>query len=466
MNTPVIIWFRRDLRLSDNPALAAAVAAGAPVIPVYIDDIAQSPPMGGASRWWLHHSLVALDASLYGNLILRRGEPKKIIPEIMKETGASALYLNRCYDGYSVARDTEIKTALTDAGKAYHSFNASLLNEPWEITSNSGGPMRVFTPYWKKARARDFGALLSAPKNIKFHKIKSDDLADWKLLPIKPDWSGGLRHAWQPGEANAQKLTKEFLQDDLQGYADGRNIPGRDHTSRLSPHLHFGEISPRQIFHAVDIATAQNHALASDAENFRYEIGWREFSYHLLFHNPDLATKPLQPKFAQFPWLQNKKHFLAWRRGQTGFPIIDAGMRELWTTGYMHNRVRMIVASFLIKNLLLPWQKGERWFWDTLVDADHANNAASWQWVAGCGADAAPYYRIFNPVLQGEKFDPHGEYVRRWVPELADVPDKFIHQPWLLPQPPEHYPAPIIELKTSRDRALRAYKTLNPGDEI
>lgn len=469
MHTPVIIWFRQDLRLSDNPALAAALQGGAPVVPVYIHDTAQDPSWGGASLWWLHHSLTALDKSLQklgGSLILRSGDPLKIIPKLMQETNAKSIHLNRCYEPYAVARDTALKKLITDDGGEYFSFNANLLFEPWEIKNQQEKPYGVFTPFWKACQVKGgIDAPLPAPKKISFApNIKTEKLTDWQFLPTKPDWADGMRDAWEVGEGAAQKRLREFLDDGLQGYAGGRDRPDQEHVSRLSPYLHWGEISPRQIFYAVDAAVAQHHELARDAEKFKSEIGWREFSYSLLFHNPDLPSVPLQQRFNKFPWQDNKNYLHAWQRGQTGYPIVDAGMRELWVTGYMHNRVRMIVASFLVKNLLQPWQDGEAWFWDTLVDADLANNSASWQWVAGCGADAAPYFRVFNPVLQGFKFDPDGDYVKKWVPELADVPVKFIHKPWEMENPPQNYPAPIVELSASRDRALKAFEMLKSGD--
>jgi deoxyribodipyrimidine photo-lyase len=361
-----------------------------------------------------------------------------------------------------VARDSAIKKQITDSGKAYFSFNANLLFEPWEIKNLQGNPYGVFTPFWKTCLARgDIAPPTVAPDKINFASgVKSENLSDWQLLPTAPDWSGGMRAAWQPGEVGAKNRLQAFLSGGFAGYAGGRDRPDQNHVSRLSPHLHWGEISPRQIFYAADAALAAGHGTARDADKFKAEIGWREFSYSLLFHNPTLPTQPLQKRFENFPWQENAEYLRAWQRGQTGVPMVDAGMRELWHTGYMHNRVRMIVASFLVKNLLQPWQAGEQWFWDTLCDADLANNSASWQWVAGCGADAAPYFRIFNPFLQGAKFDPNGDYVRQWIPEISHVPNKFIHTPWLLPNPPREYPAPVVDFPMSRDRALKAFEVL------
>jgi len=459
MNTkPAIIWLRQDLRLSDNPALSHAVASGRPVVCLYLlDDVTPGAHrMGGASRWWLHHSLLALDAALKkkgGGLTLRHGEAAKIIPALVKETGADSIVWNRCYEPFAVARDTALKTALTDQGITVESFNGALLAEPWELKTGGGTPFRVYTPFLRALRARpEPAAPLRAPAKIKFHAAKSDVLKSWKLLPTRPDWSEGFEGT--PGEDGAHEALYDFL-DHVSGYGTARDIPGKEGTSRLSPHLHFGEISPCQVWHAVRAREA-----AQDTEKFLSELGWRDFNHQLLFHNPHLPARAYDARFDGMKWRTSEKDFKAWSRGQTGVPIVDAGMRQLWQSGWMHNRVRMIVASFLIKHLMLDWRKGERWFWDTLVDADLANNAANWQWVAGSGADASPWYRIFNPVLQGEKFDPAGAYVRRFVPELADVPDKFIHRPWDAPMPPANYPAPIVDLAAARDRALAAFKAL------
>ncbi|MFN9163664.1 MAG: cryptochrome/photolyase family protein, partial [Alphaproteobacteria bacterium] len=343
------------------------------------------------------------------------------------------------------------------------SFNASLLREPWEMKTGSGGPYRVFTPFWRAAREQ-LGTVetTARPKAIPAPATwpASDKLTAWKLLPTKPDWATGFTPLWTPGEQGARKRLDGFLSRTIAGYAANRDRPDIEATSRLSPHLHFGEISPRQLWKAAT-AAAQSQGQETNTDKFLAEVGWREFSYHLLYHFPHLPERNYKESFDAFPWDDNETNFRKWCRGQTGYPIVDAGMRELWTTGFMHNRVRMVAASFLIKHLLIPWQKGEAWFWDTLVDADLASNSASWQWVAGSGADAAPYFRIFNPVMQGEKFDPDGAYVRKWVPELASCSPKFIHRPWDAPDFARlRYPAPMVDHATARDRALKAFKTL------
>ena len=391
---PVIVWFRQDLRLSDNPALRAAAGTGAPIIPLFVldDDAPGDWKWGGASRWWLHHSLASLDKSLDGHLMLRRGDAAKVVATLARESGASTVFWNRCYEPFAVERDTALKAALTQDGVAVESFNGALLHEPWELKTKTGDkPFRVFTPFWNAMCERHVAAAHPAPRNLKLQRAKSDTLKDWKLLPTKPDWSKGFD--WTPGEKAAHEALHDFL-DDVADYKTARDLPDRDGTSRLSPHLHWGEISPRQIWHAV-----QAHGHSEGAQTFLKELGWREFCTQLLFHNPALPTKPLDIRFTKFKWCSSEKDFRAWTRGQTGVPIVDAGMRQLWQTGWMHNRVRMIVASFLIKHLGIHWQRGEEWFWDCLVDADLASNSANWQWVAGCGADAAPFFRIFNPCL-------------------------------------------------------------------
>ncbi len=468
-----LLWFRLDLRLADNPALAAAVARGRPVVPVFVldDEDAGELAAGGASRWWLHQSLDRLAKALRERgttLVLRRGPAVQTIERLVAETGADAVFWNRRYEPWATTRDERIKSSLKARGVEARSFNAGLLREPWEVATGSGGPYRVFTPFWKALRATvPDEAPVAAPDRIPAAPTvpPGDDLATWTLTPSRPDWAGGLREAWEPGEAAARDRLSEFLGGAVRDYAARRDRPGEPGTSRLSPHLHFGEIGPRQVWHA---ATARHDGNGTD--RFLSEIAWREFSYHLLYHFPTLPTAPLRPQFAGFPWADDPAGRRAWQRGRTGYPIVDAGLRELWSTGWMHNRVRMIAASFLIKDLLIPWQDGERWFWDTLVDADLASNAASWQWVAGCGADAAPYFRVFNPSLQGVKFDPDGDYVRRWVPELARLPAAAIHTPWEA-RPLDladagirlghDYPRPIVDHKAARERALTLFHGLS-----
>ncbi|HTP77210.1 MAG TPA: deoxyribodipyrimidine photo-lyase [Rhizomicrobium sp.] len=464
---PVICWFRQDLRLADNPALAAAQADGSPIVALFVLDD-ETPGIwraGGASRWWLHHSLQSLGDSLEeigGSLVLRRGRAESVVCGLADEMGAKAVVWNRAYEPYAIERDKRLKAALLARGIGAESFGGSLLREPWEVRTAAGTPFKVFTPYWRAGFAQwQPSPPLPAPTSLRsaIAAIESESLADWNLTPSNPDWSGGLRTAWHPGEPSAQFQLSGFLAR-LSEYAGSRDAPAAAATSRLSPHLHFGEISPRQIWHAVS-----SQPPSSSAEKFLSEIGWREFSHHLLFYNPQLPHAPLDPKFAAFPWSSDAEKFVRWTRGRTGFPIVDAGMRELWATGWMHNRVRMIAASFLVKQLGVDWRRGAEWFWDTLVDADLANNSASWQWVAGCGTDAAPFFRIFNPVLQGEKFDPHGAYVRRWVPELQLMPDEFIHKPWTAPSElrkgAKSYPEPIVDLAAARARALEAYRSLS-----
>jgi deoxyribodipyrimidine photo-lyase len=457
------------LRLADNPALIAAAKRDAPIVAVYVlDDYAPRKwKMGGASRWWLHHSLISLTADLRQlgiALILRRGSAQTIIPELAAEIGASAVFWNRCYEPFAVARDTTIKSALTDAGVKVESFGAALITEPWTVKTQSGMPFRVFTPFWNALQkdhrpAKPFGA----PKFRRaFQQVSGVDLGDWHLLPTRPNWAAGFGEDWTPGEAGAQRQLKIFIEDGLRNYPSTRNLPGIEGVSRLSPYLHWGEISVRQVWHAIDL-----HAGGDGA--YLRELAWRDFAYQLLWQFPDLPEKPFHEEFGAFPWREDAETLKAWQTGQTGYPFVDAGMRQLWATGWMHNRVRMVVASFLVKHLLLPWQAGEDWFWDCLVDADLANNAMNWQWVAGSGADAAPYFRIFNPVLQGEKFDKGGDYVRRWVPEIAGLPDKWLHRPW---EAPENvlakagislgriYPRPMVNHETARQRALEALKTI------
>jgi deoxyribodipyrimidine photo-lyase len=471
MTAPVILWFRHDLRLVDHAALIAAAAAG-PVIPLYIldDETAGAWRQGAASRWWLHRSLESLGERL--PLVLRRGRADAEIAALLRETGASAVYFTRDYAPWSGTLEQAVKAACDAAGAGCRRFGGFLLHEPEAIRTGQGGPYKVYTPFSRACLAAGEPKPARPVPEIERWEgtVPSDRLAEWQLLPMKPDWAAGFQTAWQPGEAGARARLADFLDEGLEHYADERDRPDRDVTSKLSAHLHFGEISPAQCWQAVRAAQgAAGGRLDRAAEKFLKELLWREFSYHLLHHWPELPEKPFRPEFADFPWADDQAGLSAWRKGLTGYPIVDAGMRELWATGIMHNRVRMIAASFLIKDLLVPWREGERWFWDTLVDADIASNAASWQWVAGCGADAAPYFRIFNPVLQGEKFDPHGAYVRKWVPELAGLPDAVIHRPWQAPHHVlsaagvvlgRHYPHPLVDHGGARDRALAALKSI------
>ena len=469
-----IVWFRRDLRLTDNPALSAACEQSRHVVALYVhapeEDGEWAP--GGASRWWLHHSLAALDKALRdrgGHLCLRRGESLGTLLEVARETGAARVFWNRLYDPATVARDTSIKAALREAGLHCESFNAALLHEPWEIRTGQGEPYRVFTPFWRGCVAR-LDALprpLPPPAAVAAPTCVSTNVT-LDALELRPRirWDAGLHEVWTPGEDGALAQVEAFTEDALARYGEGRNRPDRPETSRLSPYLHFGEIGPRQCLAAARAAVAGHPAAQASADSFVRELGWREFAHHLLHHFPHTPTAPLDARFAAFPWAPDDALLEAWQRGRTGYPIVDAGMRELWTTGWMHNRVRMIAASLLTKNLRQPWFDGARWFWDTLVDADLANNTLGWQWTAGCGADAAPYFRIFNPMLQSERFDPRREYLRRWLPELARLPDAWIHRPWEAPAAVldeagvrigRDYPAPVVDFRESREAALAAY---------
>ncbi|AGG87383.1 cryptochrome/photolyase family protein [Rhodanobacter denitrificans] len=468
MSTALVL-FRRDLRLADNPAWSAACAEHAQVLPVFIHSGDEGRwSAGAASRWWLHHSLAALARQLHdasAGLHLRRGEPLDILRALIASSGARAVYWNRLYEPAAIARDTRIKSALRADGIAVHSHNAALWCEPWAIATQQAAPYKVFTPYWRNLRPRlQPVEPLPAPHVPGWHELPDGlPLAALELLP-RIAWAGGLAARWQPGEAGARELLEIFGDDAIGDYAHARDLPARHGTSRLSPHLHFGEISPRQIQFELDRrAHATDAKRRPDLEPYLRELGWREFAHHLLYHFPHTPTDNFNPRFDDFPWAPADHALLErWQRGRTGIPLVDAGMRELWRTGWMHNRVRMIVASFLTKNLRQHWQHGARWFWDTLVDADLANNTLGWQWVAGCGADAAPYFRVFNPVTQAKKFDPDGIYLRRWLPELAEAPLALLHEPWrdadLLKR--SGYPAPMVELGQSRQQALDAYAAL------
>ncbi|MBN1346292.1 MAG: deoxyribodipyrimidine photo-lyase [Phycisphaerae bacterium] len=480
--SPTIVWFRQDLRLDDNPALDEAVRRGGAVIPTYIwaPDAEGDWPPGAAGRWWLHQSLASLEKGLRGlgsRLVIRRGDPLDVLRDLVGQAGAEAVYWNRRYEPAADGHDERIKAGLSEGsgGTALdvRTFKSSLLFEPDEVCTKQWKPYQVYTPFRKACLALPSPPEpIEAPARLKRPRRWPESLAldDLEVEP-QPDWAAGMREEWTPGGAGARERLDEFLREGVVGYATGRDRPDRIGTSRLSPHLHFGEISPRQVWHAVKhrVSSSRNRAVRQGAEVFLSQLIWREFAHHLLHHFPHTPAEPLRAKYAAFPWIDDESGLRAWQRGRTGYPIVDAGMRELWAIGWMHNRVRMIVASFLVKDLLIPWQQGVRWFWDTLVDADLANNTLGWQWTAGCGADAAPYFRVFNPVSQGQRFDPKGEYVARWVPELGKLPPKWIHRPWEAPPSVlagagvalgKTYPAPIIDHDEARRRALAALATL------
>jgi deoxyribodipyrimidine photo-lyase len=467
-DAPAILWFRNDLRLADHAALHAAIGTGRPVLPVFIleEKAAGAWTEGAASRWWLHHSLAALRRSLSERgspLVLRRGDSVEIIVELVRRTGARDVFTGGSAEPWARRLDQAACKALNKQGAMLHRMRTTMLFHPESVRTKTGGPYGIYTPFANACLA------LGGPKepvpppaSIPGANAPASDCLDaWGLLPTGPDWASGLRETWTPGEAGAAERVEAFLTSGLAGYDKGRDFPGQDGTSMLSPHLHFGEISAAQVWHR-----ARFHSAGTARDKFVRELLWREFCIHLLWHHPTLPEAPVRPEFAAMRWRDDRAGLLAWQRGRTGVPIVDAGMRQLWRTGWMHNRVRMVAASFLTKHLLIPWQQGEAWFWDTLVDADLANNAANWQWVAGCGADAAPYFRIFNPVLQGRKFDPEGDYLRRFVPELARLDNRYIHAPWEAPatvlaaagiELGRSYPLPIVDLAAGRTRALEAY---------
>jgi deoxyribodipyrimidine photo-lyase len=459
MSAATLLWFRQDLRLRDNDALRAAAARGLAVIPVYIwapDEEGDWPP-GAASRWWLHQSLAALDADLRERglrLILRSGPTLKALRALLADTGADAVYWNRRYEPAAQHCSSRIKQALRRAGIEARSFNSTLLLEPSAFLNQSGKPYQVYTPFLRQVLQRlDPSPPGAIPRSLRAPRRwpATDTLESFELMP-RIDWYRTLAKHWCPGERGALARQKQFFDSRLSTYERARDLPAEQGTSGLSPHLHFGEIGPRQLMAAV---TGQRHSTV-----FVRQLIWREFGYYLLHHFPHTPNEPLRAEFNHFPWRSGLDGLAAWQRGETGVPMVDAGMRELWHTGVMHNRVRMIAGSFLVKNLRLPWQEGARWFWDTLVDADLACNTLNWQWVAGSGADAAPYFRIFNPVRQGQRFDPQGTYARRWIPPLASLPDALVHTPWETDTPPAEYPAPIVDLDASRAAALQAYQRM------
>ena len=454
---PVIVYFRQDLRLRDNPALFEAAKDGAPILPLYIIDTHYPGPwkMGGAQQAWLASCLKEIRKEL--PLAVFTGNPIEIFKQVLNKTGAQRVFWNRCYEPFARKRDRDLERFLESEDVEVKSFNGSLLIEPWEVSTKKGTPFKVFTQFWKTSvELIEPDKPLPAPEADYFN-LKSE------TFEFSPKWGEKILNHWEVGESGAKKLLDRFLKDAVDDYKSARDLPAEDNTSRLSPYLHFGHISPRQIWNKIPDRRkpGPNH--------FASELGWREFSYHLLWHFPHLPERPFVEKFTDFKWDNKTKDLKLWKKGMTGYPIVDPGMRQLWETGWMHNRVRMIVASFLTKDLFVHWKKGEEWFWDTLVDADLASNSASWQWVAGSGADAAPYFRVFNPVLQGEKFDPEGSYVKKWIPELQDVPAKWVHKPWEAPGLElrswgvtlgDNYPHPIVEHKAAREEALRRFEQI------
>ncbi len=465
-----VMWFRQDLRLRDNPALSAAAAAGA-VLPVYVldDENAGEWKLGGASRWWLHHSLKRLNESLHGKLWVLQGDAGRELARLCHSLPVNEVVWNRCYEPWRRQQDEQVAAALGEAGIETESFNGSLLWEPWECGKKDGTPYNVFTPFYHNLLNSTWpNEPAPKPRDLILAEC-SQPLDRIEKLALKPQipWDAGLEAHWTPGEAAARKQLQDFLGRNVEVYRTKRDLPAEPAVSSLSPYLHFGEISPGQVWRETHAAAAGDGANA-----YIRQLCWREFSYHLLYHYPHMIDQDLKSVLEGFPWRDEPEPLRCWQHGNTGVPLVDAGMRELWKTGTMHNRVRMIAASFLTKNLLIHWRRGAEWFWDCLVDADLANNSFGWQWVAGCGADAAPYFRIFNPVLQSRKYDPEGEYLRRWLPELSHLPNRHIHAPWeagaeVLRQAGvslgSNYPAPIVDLRASRERALAAWRTLRQG---
>jgi deoxyribodipyrimidine photo-lyase len=474
MSDTLILWFRQDLRLTDLPSLQAACREGYEIVPLYIldDSAAGEWAPGAASRWWLHHSLQALGLDIAdkgGQLLLRRGETGRVLRDICEASGARKVYCSRRYEPWAAAQEAQLHDELQEQGMELKRYPGSLLHEPGTILTQSDAPFKVFTPFWRACQRAAVTAPQTTPAVTWAEYRQSEALDDWELLPRRPNWAREWPALWEPGESGAAKRLAVFLEGAVEDYAEQRDLPGIEATSRLSPHLHHGELSPRQIWASCEQLKAGDPKLATAIAKFQAELGWREFSYHLLHFFPTIPSQSFKENFSGFPWQPDEAALQRWQRGNTGYPIVDAGMRELWATGFMHNRVRMVVASFLCKHLLQHWREGEDWFWDTLVDADLASNGCSWQWVAGSGADAAPYFRIFNPVTQGEKFDKQGHYVRRWVPELAELPDKYLHKPWEAPAEVlqsagvklgADYPQPIVDHREARQAALDAYEVI------
>ena len=461
-----IVWLRNDLRLQDNPALHQAANEHDAIIPIYIMDPNTPLLLGEAQNWWLHHSLEQLDDSLKAQglkLCLKKGDALAKINELIEGHDITDVYWNIVYEPQHLEQDSIIKAALEKEDIAVHTFNGSLLIDVNEIKTQDDEFYKVFTPFWKACiktiDVHEAKTISDWPKSPKFD---SETLKDWELLPKNPNWADAFNEYWQPGEEGAHLKLEQFIENALNNYKNGRDIPSEHATSRLSPHLHFGEISPHQVWRAIHDLKGQEDYKTNAIETYLSEIGWREFCHYLLFHFPKLPKENFRDKFDDFPWAFDDHEFKMWKKGMTGFPIVDAGMRELWKSGYMHNRVRMIVASFLTKDLLIDWRKGASWFEHTLLDADLANNRAGWQWTAGCGADAAPYFRVFNPILQGEKFDPEGTYIKKWIPELKDLDKKYIHKPWQAKEDgiETNYPEPILDHGEARKKALELYNEI------
>jgi len=477
MKNPIIFWYRQDLRTSDLPGLIAAAATGHPIIPCYIldDDTPLQWVAGAASRWWLHHSLQSLSgelSALGGHLVLRRGETSAVLQDLLQESGAQHIYCSRMYEPWAADLERRLHDQLSAKGVTFKRFAGALLHEPETVVNLSGSPYKVFTPYWRRCLSRGEPTLpQTLDENVSWsnQSLASDHVDDWQLCPTQANWAAGWNALWSPGSDGAHRKLNDFLAKGISNYSDGRDRPALECTSRLSPHLHYGEISPREVWLQARSAAAQFSELDGQIEKFFSELGWREFSHSLMSHFPDITERAFKEPFRQFPWIHSEAKLKAWQSGKTGYPLVDAGMRELWQTGYMHNRVRMITASFLTKHLLIHWREGAKWFWDTLLDADLANNSSGWQWVAGSGADASPYFRIFNPVIQGEKFDPEGEYIRHWVPELSRMPKRYLNRPWEAPEEVleaaevklgSDYPLPIVDHKAARDSALAALASI------
>lgn len=477
MNLPAIVWFRQDLRLDDNPALHAAVDSGSPVIPVYIwspDEEGKWCP-GSASRYWLYHALKNMNNDLQeknSGLILLHGPCLEALQILIRKTGANKIYWNRCYEPFAIKRDKRIKSMMREQGIEVNSFNSHLLYEPHAIRNKQGGPFKVYTPFWKHYQALDMPFPVKTPERIisPGRWPESVHINEFGFFPeIK--WYETINKTWKISCQGADERISTFIKSHVHGYSQTRDYPASEGVSHISPYLHFGQISVRRIWHRLLEHERKQGRMTPGKAVITYmkQLVWREFAYHLLYHFPQSANQPLYEKYKRFPWQNNRKFLKVWQQGKTGFPVVDAGMRELWQTGWMHNRVRMIVASFLTKDLLIHWRQGARWFWDTLVDADLANNTLGWQWVAGCGADAAPYYRIFNPVTQGERFDPEGEYVRQWLPELSGLDNKYVHKPWQASDSilsnagiklGNTYPYPIVDHAEARKLALSYYQRI------